>query len=72
MTTFENHKCWSLKSFTATTKKSSVDPNMPHPQDVVKKIENTSKDSRDKPLQDVTIRNSGTIAVGRPFVIAKQ
>ncbi|XP_062322269.1 peptidyl-prolyl cis-trans isomerase B-like isoform X1 [Osmerus eperlanus] len=40
--------------------------------DVVKKIENTRKDGRDKPLQDVTIHNSGTIAVGKPFVIAKE
>ena len=46
--------------------------NMPHPQDVVKKIEATKTDGRDKPLKDVTIHDSGTIEVEKPFAIAKE
>lgn len=42
------------------------------PQDVVRKVENTKTDSRDKPLKDVTIAYCGTIEVEKPFAIAKE
>lgn len=42
------------------------------PQDVVRKVENTKTDSRDKPLKDVTIADCGTIEVEKPFAIAKE
>ncbi|NXD23120.1 PPIB isomerase, partial [Spelaeornis formosus] len=35
--------------------------------DVVRKVENTKTDSRDKPLKDVTIIDCGTIEVEKPF-----
>ncbi|NXX42550.1 PPIB isomerase, partial [Tricholaema leucomelas] len=35
--------------------------------DVVRKVENTKTDSRDKPLKDVTITDCGTIEVEKPF-----
>ncbi|NXD94557.1 PPIB isomerase, partial [Chaetorhynchus papuensis] len=35
--------------------------------DVVRKVENTKTDSRDKPLKDVTIVDCGTIEVEKPF-----
>lgn len=41
-------------------------------QDVVRKVENTKTDSRDKPLKDVTIVDCGTIEVEKPFAIAKE
>uniref|UniRef100_A0A8D0FX77 Peptidyl-prolyl cis-trans isomerase n=1 Tax=Sphenodon punctatus TaxID=8508 RepID=A0A8D0FX77_SPHPU len=40
--------------------------------DVVRKVENTKTDSRDKPLKDVVIANCGTIEVEKPFAIAKE
>ncbi|XP_073435654.1 peptidyl-prolyl cis-trans isomerase B isoform X2 [Dendrobates tinctorius] len=40
--------------------------------DVVRKIEATKTDSRDKPLKDVVIANSGKIDVEKPFGIAKE
>lgn len=40
--------------------------------DVVRKIENTKTDSRDKPLKEVTIHASGEIKVEKPFAIAKE
>ncbi|XP_060116069.1 peptidyl-prolyl cis-trans isomerase B [Heteronotia binoei] len=40
--------------------------------DVVRKVENTKTDSRDKPLKDVTIVDSGIIEVEKPFAIAKE
>ncbi|XP_063268847.1 peptidyl-prolyl cis-trans isomerase B [Prinia subflava] len=40
--------------------------------DVVRKVENTKTDSRDKPLKDVTITDCGTIEVEKPFAIAKE
>ncbi|XP_075753602.1 peptidyl-prolyl cis-trans isomerase B [Pelodiscus sinensis] len=40
--------------------------------DVVRKVENTKTDSRDKPLKDVTIAECGTIEVEKPFAIAKE
>ncbi|XP_021262397.1 peptidyl-prolyl cis-trans isomerase B [Numida meleagris] len=40
--------------------------------DVVRKVENTKTDSRDKPLKDVTIADCGTIEVDKPFAIAKE
>ncbi|KAL2300487.1 hypothetical protein Nmel_013368 [Mimus melanotis] len=40
--------------------------------DVVRKVENTKTDSRDKPLKDVTIIDCGTIEVEKPFAIAKE
>ncbi|XP_031472058.1 peptidyl-prolyl cis-trans isomerase B [Phasianus colchicus] len=40
--------------------------------DVVRKVENTKTDSRDKPLKDVTIADCGTIEVEKPFAIAKE
>lgn len=41
-------------------------------EDVVRKIEATKTDSRDKPLKDVVIVNSGKIEVEKPFGIAKE
>lgn len=41
-------------------------------QDVVKKIEATKTDSRDKPLKDVTIHDCGKIEVEKPFAVAKE
>lgn len=41
-------------------------------QDVVKKIENTKTDGRDKPLKDVIIHDSGKIEVEKPFAVAKE
>ena len=38
---------------------------------VVRKIEATSTDSRDKPSQDVVIADSGSIAVAEPFATEK-
>ncbi|XP_058702425.1 peptidyl-prolyl cis-trans isomerase B [Poecile atricapillus] len=40
--------------------------------DVVRKVESTKTDSRDKPLKDVTIVECGTIEVEKPFAIAKE
>ncbi|KAM9224007.1 peptidyl-prolyl cis-trans isomerase B [Leptosomus discolor] len=40
--------------------------------DVVRKVENTKTDSRDKPLKDVAIADCGTIEVEKPFAIAKE
>ncbi|KAK1788796.1 hypothetical protein P4O66_002603 [Electrophorus voltai] len=40
--------------------------------DVVRKIEGTKTDSRDKPLKDVTIYECGKIEVEKPFAIAKE
>uniref|UniRef100_A0AAQ6IT66 Peptidyl-prolyl cis-trans isomerase n=1 Tax=Anabas testudineus TaxID=64144 RepID=A0AAQ6IT66_ANATE len=40
--------------------------------DVVKKIENTKTDGRDKPLKDVTIHDCGKIEVEKPFAVAKE
>ncbi|KFP90330.1 Peptidyl-prolyl cis-trans isomerase B, partial [Apaloderma vittatum] len=37
--------------------------------DVVRKVENTKTDSRDKPLKDVAIADCGTIEVEKPFAI---
>lgn len=41
-------------------------------QDVVKKIEGTKTDGRDKPLKDVSIHDCGKIEVEKPFAIAKE
>lgn len=38
---------------------------------VVRKIEATQTDSRDKPTQQVVIANSGSIAVDEPFSVEK-
>nr|XP_009934188.1 PREDICTED: peptidyl-prolyl cis-trans isomerase B [Opisthocomus hoazin] len=40
--------------------------------DVVRKVESTKTDSRDKPLKDVAIADCGTIEVEKPFAIAKE
>ncbi|KAJ8249293.1 hypothetical protein GJAV_G00233250 [Gymnothorax javanicus] len=40
--------------------------------DVVKKIEATTTDGRDKPLKDVTINECGEIKVEKPFAISKE
>uniref|UniRef100_A0A670JFJ1 Peptidyl-prolyl cis-trans isomerase n=1 Tax=Podarcis muralis TaxID=64176 RepID=A0A670JFJ1_PODMU len=40
--------------------------------DVVRKVENTKTDSRDKPLKDVTIADCNVIEVEKPFAIAKE
>nr|XP_060611586.1 peptidyl-prolyl cis-trans isomerase B [Anolis sagrei ordinatus] len=40
--------------------------------DVVRKVENTKTDSRDKPLKDVIIVDCNTIEVEKPFAIAKE
>lgn len=41
-------------------------------KDVVRKIEGTKTDGRDKPLKDVTIHDSGKIDVEKPFAVAKE
>lgn len=38
---------------------------------VVRKIEASKTDSRDKPAEDVVIANSGSIAVSEPFSVPK-
>lgn len=38
---------------------------------VVRKIENTKTDGRDKPTQDVVIVNSGSLPVAEPFSVEK-
>jgi len=40
-------------------------------QDVVRKIEQTSTDSRDRPQQEVTIADSGAETVAEPFSVSK-
>ncbi|KAK0154419.1 Peptidyl-prolyl cis-trans isomerase B [Merluccius polli] len=40
--------------------------------DVVKRIEATKTDSRDKPLLEVSIRDCGKIDVDKPFAVAKE
>uniref|UniRef100_A0AAQ5Y4D6 Peptidyl-prolyl cis-trans isomerase n=1 Tax=Amphiprion ocellaris TaxID=80972 RepID=A0AAQ5Y4D6_AMPOC len=40
--------------------------------DVVRKIESTKTDSRDKPLKDVVIHDCGKIEVEKPFAVAKE
>ncbi|XP_069452340.1 peptidyl-prolyl cis-trans isomerase B [Ovis canadensis] len=40
--------------------------------DVVRKVESTKTDGRDKPLKDVTIADCGRIEVEKPFAIAKE
>ncbi|MGH0115343.1 UNVERIFIED_CONTAM: hypothetical protein FKN15_006771 [Acipenser sinensis] len=40
--------------------------------DVVKKIEATKTDGRDRPLKDVVVADSGKIDVEKPFAIAKE
>ncbi|AWP08023.1 putative ADP-dependent glucokinase-like [Scophthalmus maximus] len=40
--------------------------------DVVKKIEGTKTDSRDKPLKDVIIHDCGKIEVEKPFAVPKE
>ncbi|XP_064426389.1 peptidyl-prolyl cis-trans isomerase B isoform X1 [Mirounga angustirostris] len=40
--------------------------------EVVRKVESTKTDSRDKPLKDVTIADCGKIEVEKPFAIAKE
>ncbi|XP_023662171.1 peptidyl-prolyl cis-trans isomerase B-like [Paramormyrops kingsleyae] len=40
--------------------------------DVVRKIEATETDERDRPVKDVTIHDSGKIEVEKPFVVAKE
>lgn len=42
------------------------------PQEVVRKVESTKTDGRDKPLKDVTIADCGKIEVEKPFAIAKE
>ena len=39
--------------------------------DVVRKIENSKTDGRDRPAKDVAIANSGSIEVETPFAVAK-
>ena len=39
--------------------------------DVVRKIESMKTDGRDKPSEDVTVSNSGTIDVPEPFSTEK-
>ena len=41
-------------------------------QDVVRKIENVSKGSSDRPTTDVVIADSGAIDVETPFAVAKE
>ncbi|XP_076171364.1 peptidylprolyl isomerase B (cyclophilin B) isoform X1 [Ptiloglossa arizonensis] len=40
--------------------------------DVVRKIENVSTDTRDKPTKDVVIADSGAEIVGEPFSVSKE
>ncbi|XP_008309852.1 peptidyl-prolyl cis-trans isomerase B [Cynoglossus semilaevis] len=40
--------------------------------DVVRKIEGTKTDARDKPLKDVSIHDCGEITVEKPFPVAKE
>ncbi|XP_012500313.1 PREDICTED: peptidyl-prolyl cis-trans isomerase B [Propithecus coquereli] len=40
--------------------------------DVVRKVESTKTDSRDKPLKDVIVADCGKIEVEKPFAIAKE
>uniref|UniRef100_G1RPB3 Peptidylprolyl isomerase B n=1 Tax=Nomascus leucogenys TaxID=61853 RepID=G1RPB3_NOMLE len=40
--------------------------------EVVRKVESTKTDSRDKPLKDVIIADCGKIEVEKPFAIAKE
>ncbi|CAL1594883.1 unnamed protein product [Knipowitschia caucasica] len=40
--------------------------------DLVKKIEQTKTDSRDKPLKDVVIDECGTLPVDKPFGVSKE
>ncbi|KAJ0028937.1 hypothetical protein NQD34_003934 [Periophthalmus magnuspinnatus] len=40
--------------------------------DVVKKIESTKTDGRDKPLKDVVISDCGTLPVDKPFGVTKE
>lgn len=39
--------------------------------DIVRKIENSKTDNRDKPAKDVTIVNSGSEAVPEPFGVSR-
>lgn len=39
--------------------------------DVVRKIESSATDARDRPVKDVVIANSGTIPVPEPFAVSK-
>lgn len=41
-------------------------------QDVVRKIESTKTDSRDKPVQDIVVADSGIIVVEEPFAVTKE
>lgn len=41
-------------------------------QEVVRKVEGTKTDGRDKPLKDVIIADCGKIEVEKPFAIAKE
>ena len=41
-------------------------------QDVVRKIERSEKDQRDRPLKDVVIADCGAIPVDKPFAIPKE
>ncbi|MEE6528007.1 hypothetical protein FKM82_029858, partial [Ascaphus truei] len=40
--------------------------------EVVRKIESTKTDGRDKPLKDVVVAGCGTIEVEKPYAIAKE
>lgn len=44
----------------------------PFLQEVVRKVESTKTDGRDKPLKDVIIADCGKIEVEKPFAIAKE
>jgi hypothetical protein len=41
-------------------------------QDVIRKIENTKTDSRDRPVNDVTIVDCGAEEVSEPFSVSKE
>ena len=43
-----------------------------HFQSVVRKIEGTKTDGRDKPAQAVVIADSGSILVETPFAVTKE
>lgn len=40
--------------------------------DVVRKIEKTKTDGRDKPTKDVTIEDCGSLPVDKPFEVEKE
>lgn len=40
-------------------------------QDVVRKVENTKTDGRDKPAKDISIADCGAEVISEPFAVSK-